>query len=153
MEDSICEKLHWKPVDILAGTEDSAYLAPTQEDIDALLKFYRWRREGLGYLSEAWDCDNFAREFKHWADVWSVHYYDRAPVAVAVGMAYVKISGDVSDIFPSVGHKQIPIFYHVLNVIRRADGQWLFFEPQTGALVPVESMLYEGSIEVLKVNL
>jgi len=136
--------------DLLFGPEDSLYISPTDEDIEAFLKFYRWRREGLPYVPEANDCDNFAREAKYLADVWAVRYYSRTPAAIAVGMVYVKLDGDVSDISPG----QTDVHgYHVLNVIRRSDGQWLFFEPQSGRLVPVESMIYEGGIEVLKVTL
>lgn len=147
----ITERLHWcMPDTLLLGAEDGIYIAPTADDIQQLLKFYRWRREGMEYLSEGFDCDDYAREFKHWATVWGVRYYSRTPAAVAVGMAYVHISGDISDIFS--GH-ELREGYHVLNVILRSDGQFLFFEPQTGALVPVESMLYEGSLEILKVNI
>jgi hypothetical protein len=149
----ISEHLHWcMPDDVLSGPEDSIYIAPTAEDIQSLLKFYRWRREGMEYLPEGWDCDNFSREFKHWSDVWGVRYYSHTHAAVAVGMAYVKVDGYIEDIFPRSQGSWVS-GYHVLNVILRADGQFLFFEPQTGALVPVESMLYEGSLEVLKINL
>ncbi len=148
----VSQSLHWvMPETTIAGPEDSIYIAPTADDIQELLKFYRWRREGMEYLSEGFDCDDFAREFKHWATVWATRYYSHTPAALAVGMVYVHIDGDVSDIFPP--SHEIREGYHVLNAILREDGQWLFFEPQTGCLVPVESMLYEGSIEVLKINL
>lgn len=137
---------------LLFGPEDTLYIAPTEHDIKQLLKFYRPRRSGLEYLDQAWDCDNFAREFKYWADVWSTRYYSYTPSALAVGMAYVKLEGDLSDIFPG-HHEYSPVVYHVLIVIMRNDGQWLWYEPQSGALVPVESMLYEGSAEIIKVNL
>jgi len=155
LEKSISTYLHWSPpkdptLHRILGTEDGIYIAPTSEDIEQLLKFYRWRREGFPPIQEAWDCDNFAREFKHWADVWSVRYYARTPAALAVGMVYVRLDGDVSDIFPGLTNVHC---LHVLNVILRNDGQWLFFEPQTGRLVSVESMIYEGTLEVLKVNL
>lgn len=138
---------------LILGAEDSRYFCPTDSEITELLAFYNWRREDLRYISEAWDCDNMAREFKHWADVWAVHHYRHSAVAVAVGMVYVRLEGDVSDLFPSAGHELISTAYHVLGAILREDGQWLFFEPQTGRLVPVEGPLYEGSVTVLKINL
>jgi hypothetical protein len=158
LEKEIAISLHWQrpqtdEANILLGTEDAVYIAPTADDIQQLLWFYRWRREGLGYIDEAWDCDNFAREFKYWADVWSVRYYSRSPAAIAVGVAYVCISGDITDLFPRSRHRLQAPAYHCLNVILRADGQWLWFEPQTGQLVNVESMLYEGTISVFKIQL
>jgi len=151
----ISTQFHLAPItnqleDLLFGPEDCLYISPTKDDIEAFLKFYRWRREGLPYLPEGWDCDNFSSEAKYLADVWAVRYYSHTPAAIAVGKAYVKLDGDVSDIFPGA----IDVHgYHVLNVIRRSDGQWLFFEPQSGRMVPIESMIYEGGIEVLKVTL
>ena len=150
-------KLHYSPpeienADLLFGPEDVVYVAPTADDIRQLLKFYHRRKEGLQYVKDAFDCDNFSREFKHWADVWSIRHYLGSRVGVAVGMVYVHIAGDITDIFPLSDHDLVK-GYHVLNVIVRNDGQCLFFEPQTGILVPVESMIYEGSLEVIRVNL
>lgn len=157
LEEEIARTLHWGPPPteeghILLGPEDSVYIAPTQGDIEQMLKFYRARREGIPFLYQGFDCDNFAREFKHWADVWAVRFYSRTPAAVAVGMVYVKLSGDISDIFPG-NHRYRATAYHVLGVILRDDGQFFWFEPQSSQLVKVESMLYEGTLEVLKVNL
>lgn len=137
---------------ILDGPEDAIYIAPTANDIEQLLKFYRWRREGIEYIPESFDCDDFAREFKYLATIWSVKYYDHTQAALAVGMAYVKIDGYIEDIFPnSKGHWATG--YHVLNCVLRADGKLLLFEPQTGRLVDPTGMLLEGGLEILKVNL
>lgn len=139
-----CENPAW------SWTEDAIYIMPTDQDIRDFLRFYRWRREGLPFHDEAWDCDNISREAKHWADVWAYRYYGRSSASIAVGRAFVHMVGDIRDIWP--GYVDVD-FYHVLNVILRADGQWLFFEPQNGKLVPIEGFIYERTIEVLRIEI
>lgn len=159
LENAVSNSLHWDMSPhaderaILLGTEDNLYLAPTQSEIKELIAFYEWRREDSEYVTDAWDCDNAAREFKHWADVWALHRYKHSAAAIAVGMVYVRAEGDISDIFPQGGHGYHPRSYHVLGAILREDLQWFFFEPSTRILVPVESLIYEGSLTVLKINL
>lgn len=131
--------------------EDTIYIAPTGEDIADLLAFIRHREEGLPYISEAYDCDNYASESKHWADVWSVRYYSKSPAGLCFGKVYIHITGCYDALFPGAGGKYIDE-YHVLNFVVRSDGRVFFYEPQTHLLAPVEGFIYEGSLTVLRVE-
>jgi agglutinin domain-containing protein len=131
--------------------EDSIYVAPTGEDIADLLTFIRHRKEGLDYLSDGFDCDDFGTEAKYWATVWSVRYYQKSPAGLLFGKAYVHIHGSYDALFTGSGGSYIDA-YHVLNFVVRSDGRVFFFEPQTGVLAPVEALLYEDSLTVLRVE-
>ena len=152
----MCRKFNWCPM-LLENTNpslftmDSLYVLPSQPDMDDLLKFYQKRKEPLPYVTDGHDCDDFARAFMHWAGVWSQHRYGRPKAAVAVGVAWVALHGDISDLFP--GDHEHRTAFHVINVILREDGQWFFFEPQSRALSKVESMLYEGSLTISRIEL
>lgn len=141
--------LQWKmPRDsselgIVTGPEDAFYISPTQSDIEEMVAFAMSHKEWTKYTEESWDCDNFAREAKHWMDVWALRHYKNSRAAVAVGMAYVRISTEDGLI----------LGYHVMNVIRRNDGQWFFLEPQNGVVVPVDGPLANGTVVILKVTL
>ena len=149
--DSI-QYLLWPEMDLSAirGPEDGNYYALTPAQIADMISFWRARREPFPYLSDAWDCDDKAREFHHLAHVWSIRLTGGAPIAPAVGSAYVRLNGD----YP---YFSVPVpaygVYHVLNVFLRTDGQWFFFEPQTGNSGPIEGPLYEGIIEIKKVQI
>lgn len=130
---------------------DQLYILPTAEDITKLVKFYEKRKEFVTFVPEGWDCDDFAREFKHYASVWSRNFYASPRAAVAVGIVWAELDGDLSDLFP--GNHKLQFAYHATAVILRDDGQWLWFEPQTGSLTPVESMLFEGTVTVFRIEL
>lgn len=132
-------------------TFDNLYVMPSQADLDDLRKFYDKRRERLPYVTDGYDCDDFSRAFMHWAGVWSQHRYGRPKAGVAVGTAWVILHGNCSDLFP--GNNSIITGHHVINVILREDGQWFWFEPQSGALSKVESMLFEDSLTVVRIEL
>lgn len=131
------------------GPEDSVYIAPTQEDIDDMVASIRKRREGIPYTGQAFDCDDFATEAKYWATVWSYRRFSGTRAALLFGKAYVKLDGNYDLLFPGFGHAT---GYHVLNFFVRNDGQVFYYEPQSGKVAPVESFIYEGSIEVLKLE-
>ena len=135
---------------LLLGPEDEFYLSPTQTQIDAMVAFALAHQEWTPYVEEAWDCDNWAREFKYWADVWSLRHL-RARAGLTVAVAYVRLEGDISELFP--GEYDVPLVYHAMITIRRNDGQWFFLEPQNGCVVPVDGLLCLGSVKVLKINL
>lgn len=140
----------WPKADgsLTLGPVDGTYYAPTKAEIEDLLRFVAARRELLPYIPEAWDCDNFATEFYYWSQVWSVRHTHAAPIAVAVGVAYVKLDGPYQ-LFR--GEPYVQGVYHAINVILRNDGQWFFVEPQNGNIVPIEGSIYEGAIEVVKI--
>jgi len=137
--------------DWLVGPEDSVYLAPTAEQIKELLSFIKDRRQLIHYAPSASDCDDFATEAKYWATIWNVRNYAGVNAALFFGKAYVKLDGNYSLLFPQTGNAHIT-GYHVLNFVVRADGKAFFFEPQSGCLAEVESFIYEGSIEVLRLE-
>jgi hypothetical protein len=128
---------------VLFGPEDSYYISPTQKDIEDMVVFAIAHKEFTPYVEEAWDCDNFAREAKHWMDVWSLRHYRHSRSAIAVGMAYVRLSDPDGEL----------LGYHAMNVIRRNDGQWFFYEPQNGQLIPVDGPLSDGCITVLRITM
>jgi hypothetical protein len=127
----------------ISGPEDMFYISPTQQDIEEMVAFAVANKERTPYVDEAWDCDNFAREAKHWMDVWALRNYRNSRSAVTVGVAYVRIA-DPLGFF---------LGYHAMNVILRNDGQWFFYEPQNGKLIPVDEPQADGTITVLKINL
>lgn len=136
---------------LLLGPEDSYYISPTQSQIDEMVAFAMSHKEWTPYISQAWDCDNFAREFKYWADVWALRHLGEFEAGLTVAVAYVRLEGDLSEIFP--GEVDVPLVYHAMITIRRTDGQWFFLEPQNGRMAPVDGLLCLGSIKVLKINL
>jgi hypothetical protein len=152
LRDLIAFNLDWLSVRLTEVPEDSVYLVPGQEDIDSLIKMFKRRREWNSYVAEQWDCDDIAREFLHYSRVWNRYNYPNVRAAITVGAAYVRLEGDRSEMFPTNKGQQRPAF-HVTNVILRSDGQWFFYEPQTDRLFPVEGMLFEGTIEILRVQL
>lgn len=145
-------KANYCPPDLLLlGPEDSYYVAPTQDQINDLLTFFQARRELTPWLEEVFDCDDKATEFKYLATLWSVRQWHGDLPGVLVGKAYVKLDGDYSLLFPkSVG--QWIQGLHVLNFVVRADGTMFFIEPQTGCVADVSSFIYEGSVEILKLE-
>lgn len=134
------------PATIRDGPEDALYVAPTENHLRDIVHFWRKNRSTTRYTSEAWDCDDAAREFLYWARRWGA---ERGfPGAILVAKAYVRLDG-IYELFPSNPWAR---GYHVLNLVRRADGAWLFFEPQSGVFVPVAGPIYEGSLELMKVQ-
>lgn len=130
------------------GPVDGIYFSLTQAEIDDLLSFVKARREMIPYIADAYDCDDFSLEFHYWARVWAVRHTGGAPIAPAVGMAFVKLDGP----YPLFRSEPYVIgVYHAINVILRNDGQWFFVEPQNGNLVPIEGSIFEGAIEVVKI--
>lgn len=151
-ETRLAQTVNWCPPAVnpwLLGPEDGYYLAPTQAEIDDLIKFWAARKETWPWLEDVFDCDDKATEFKYLASCWSVrHWRGRSP-GVLVGKAYVKLDGPYSlfdDSEPWVTG------LHVINFIIRNDGEVFFFEPATGKIAPVASFIYEGSIEVLRLE-
>jgi len=137
--------------DWIVGPEDSVYLAPTKDEIMELLCFIKDRRQLIHYVKDAIDCDDFSTEAKYWATVWHSRNYNGVRAALLFGKAYVRLDGNYSLLFPQTGNAHVT-GYHVINFVVRADGKVFFFEPQTGLLAPVESFIYEGSIEVLRLE-
>lgn len=136
-----------KNLEVQNGPMDSYYFAPTQSEIDEMLAFIKARREPFPYIPEAWDCDSFAFEAYHWANVWGVRHTAGRRGAPTMAVAFVKLDGP----YPLSAGEPYAQGYHAINVILRDDGQWFFFEPQNGRLCPVEGSIYEGAIEVLKI--
>lgn len=152
---SLCQKFNWCPMFEVPRNAshhalDAIYIVPSSSDIVDLVKFFKKRKEFVSFTRDGWDCDNFAREFMHYASVWSRNHYGNAPAAIAVATVWVKCNGDVSDIFP--GDHSLRHEYHVTNLILREDGQWFWFEPQSLALTPVESALYEDTLQVIRIE-
>lgn len=134
------------------GPVDNVYFAPTAAQIQDLLTFVKARQEAIPYFPDLWDCDEFALEFHYLARVWAVRYINSheegLPLAPpAVGIAYVKLNGP----YPMFRGEPYVRAYHAINVILRNDGKWFFIEPQNGKIVPIESSIYEGAIEVVKI--
>lgn len=143
LRESVTECLHWRMPDGVLGFEDAYYISPTQDELEAMVAFAMSSKEQTPYVSESWDCDNYAREAKHWMDVWALRNYRHSRTALAAAVAYVRISDELGFL----------LGYHAMNVIRRNDGQWFFLEPQNGKLTPVENLLEDGTLVILKINL
>lgn len=132
------------------GPEDGRYFSLTQAQIDQMLAFYRHRRELLPYTRDAWDCDDMAREFLLLSRMWSAREYPGLPLAPAVGAVYLIVDGPY-ELFPR--YKGDEKFAHVINCYRRTDGQWFFFEPQSGLSIPIQGPIYEGNWDIVKIQL
>lgn len=145
-------KLLWPDAesDVKNGPVDGAYYSLTKAEIEDLLSFVKARREMIPYIPDGFDCDDFALEFYYWSRVWSVRHTGAAPIAPAVGIAYVKLDGP----YPLFsGEPFVSGVYHAINVILRNDGQWFFLEPQNGRWCPIDGSIYEGAIEVVKIQI
>lgn len=129
---------------------DQYYTPLTQAEINELIAFWQARRLKTPYIEDVFDCDDFALEFFYLSHVWCVERARGHSFTPAVGQAFIKISGWYELMREPI---LVPRAYHVINVILRDDGQWFFFEPQGGKLMPIESHLYEGSVEVVKIHI
>lgn len=132
------------------GPWDGVYRQLSQAEIDDLISFWHARKEPFPYTEEAWDCDNFALEFFYLAQAWNMRIpaYFHPPPPV-VGIALIHVDG-FYELFSQTAWAK---FSHAINVIQRDDGQWLFFEPQNGRMIPIESPILGGDIEVVKIIL
>ena len=137
------------PGTVKEGPEDGYYTAPTQEAIDDLMAFFKARREMIPWIEDTFDCDDKATEFKYLASVWSVRRWHGNAPGVLVGKAYVRLDGDYWPLFPT--HDWLT-GYHVLNFVVRNDGEIFFIEPQTGCVAEVSSFIYDGSIEIVRLE-
>jgi len=149
---AISRRLHYCPPDqLLLGPEDDYYTSPSQEQINDLMVFFKARREMVPWLEEVFDCDDKATEFKYLATLWSVRQWRGNYPGVLVGKAYVRLNGDYSELMPGSKGEWVTGL-HVLNFVVRNDGEIFFIEPQTGCISEVSSFIYEGSIEILKLE-
>jgi hypothetical protein len=148
---AISARMHFEPDSPYTGPEDGLYVAPTQALIEDFLRFYEAKREQIPWLPEVFDCDDKATEMKYLAAVWSVRKWHGEAPGVLIGKAYVKIDGDYSALAPASAGKWAH-GYHVLNFVVRSDGEVFFIEPQTGCVAEVSSFIYEGSIEILRLE-
>lgn len=133
------------------GPWDGTYRPLLQAEINDLLVFWNARKERHKFEDESWDCDNFALEFYYLATAWNMRVPTFfPPPPPIVGIALIRVEG----FYPLW---KVPRwddkFYHAINVIQRDDGQWLFFEPQNGKMLPIESMIYSGDVETIKIIL
>ena len=150
MEASIAKTFHVQSRGIQCfGVYDSVYILPSSDAVARMEKFRKRYMDGGPFLDEAKDCDDFAREATYFAKRWSYRHFTGVPATVAFGSAFVKVEGH----YPLFSSRTWYEGYHVLNVYRRNDGQWIFFEPQTGKSEPVESLIYEGVITVLRIEM
>lgn len=149
----LAHKVNWCPPDpnpYLLGPEDGVYMTLSQSEIDDLVKFWAARKETFPWIEEVFDCDDKATEFKYLAACWSVrHWHGELPGAL-VGKAYVKLDGPYS-LFSRDDEPWVTGL-HVIIFIVRNDGEVFFFEPQTAKIAPVASFIYEGSIEVIRLE-
>lgn len=136
--------------DIRLTPVDAAYNQLTAEEITELVAYWNANKAKLPYMEETWDCDDFANEFAYWARRWVAERTRGESAPPAVGCAYIAIVNNYE-----IGTRKIVwvkgTIYHVVNVILRDDGQWFFFEPQSGRMIPIEGPIYEGTIQVIKV--
>lgn len=151
VETSICRTFHVDCTGLIFGVLDALYVLPSQDALNRVEKFRQRYMDGGPFVDEAKDCDDFAREATYLAKRWSYRYFEDLPATLAFGSAFVRIDGEYS-LF-SQGRHQWMRGYHVLNVYLRNDGKWFFFEPQTGQSEPVESMIYEGVVTVIRVEI
>lgn len=131
---------------------DSYYLRPTREQLEEIIKFYQLSRDLPEWFEDASDCDDIGREFMHSSHVWLRRTFPRLPASIAVGMVYVEIDGDYSALAPNSAGEDVRAL-HVLNLVWLADDSFVFVEPQTGCIAPVESLIYEGIIYVFRVDM
>jgi len=138
----------YKDENITRGPEDSAYIPLSRKEFEQLVQFWKKYRQGMRYLENAWDCEDFAREFHCLAHAWGRRHYIGFRASVAVGTAFIHIQGE----YPLFSGEDVQA-YHVINVILLDDGSWIFFEPQTGLFCPIEAPIYEGVIRVMKITI
>lgn len=130
------------------GPVDYFYTPLSAAEISDLVAFWVRHRQPFPFLDDSWDCDDKGLEFFYWSRVWAVRRGAGQWPPPAVGMAYVSVDGCYELFSNTISFRG----NHVLNVILRDDGQWLFFEPQTSKLLPIEGPIYE-SVTVVKIVL
>ena len=130
---------------------DGYYFRPTREQLEDIIHFYQLRRDLDKWTEDASDCDDIGREFMHVSHVWFRRTLPELRASISVAMVYVKIDGDYGPLFPSSAGEHT-YGLHVLNLVWLADGSWVFVEPQTGCIAPVEGLLCEGVIHVFRVD-
>lgn len=131
------------------GPLDSVYVVPREDDLERMFRYiakYRWSDD---YVPNARDCDDAAREATYLAKRWSADFYDEFPFSVVFGSAYVRLEGVLDGLWDT---RDVIVGYHVLNFYLDSDCNVWFFEPQSATRARVESFIYEGSIEILKLE-
>jgi hypothetical protein len=131
---------------------DALYVLPPTKHLTDVESFRRKLGLGHKWSRDSWDCDDQAREAMYLAKRWSKVNYVGVPATIAYGSAYVRIVG----FYPlGNGMDRSPDApgYHVLNVYLRNDGKWFFLEPQNGRTEEVLSLIYEGGLEVMRVEI
>jgi hypothetical protein len=131
---------------------DGLYAKPPAAHLQQIEKFRQKFRDTSKFHRDSHDCDDFAREATYLAKRWSHRNYAELPASIAYGSAYIRIVGryplgagmDCSPQSPG---------YHVINVFQRNDGKWFFLEPQKGRVEEALSLIYEGVVEVLRIEI
>lgn len=119
--------------------EDSHYIKPTKEDVKDFVKFFLANKAKDKYASQSNDCDENAREALYFARLWSHRQFKGKEAALMFGAAYVEIRSNKA-------RKS----YHVLNFIGYADGEWVWFEPQTTTITSLKTGLKEYRVVKLQ---
>src|SRR5262245_39405471 len=130
------QRLLWPEMldDLKDGTWDSVYRPLSQKQIDSLVSFHRIRGVSFSYEEDSWDCDDFALEFLYRSRVWGMGNLLHPSAPPVVGMVLAKVNR-----YELFEYQDRHPFYHAFNVILRDDGQWLFYEPQTHRMMPIQS--------------
>lgn len=125
---------------------DAFYVLPGRLEFAEMLDWCL-ERQTKGYIDDAWDCDDKGREFWVNACKWSRSHYKDLPAALGVGLAYCHVNGFID----RLGDYDDTM--HVLGVVELADHRVLFIEPASMEWSFAEWAIYEGTVEVIFVEL
>lgn len=122
------------------GYVDGVYIYPTY-DLLTMMDAYVRPRQHFGYVAEAWDCDDMAKEWCILTHIWWTEVTKgKAPVALASFVVYVQVERTAFDGRLGIAGG------HALGLICANDGVWWYVEPATGWHVKAQEALFEGSI-------
>lgn len=131
------------PMDIFA-------FCPTEDQWKSMVPWVRARSKCArsDYITEAWDCEDMAREWVHWTHRYAVEHITKGdPYPIATYVASVIIyDGFMGQ------HLKDPSYHHALGLIRMSDGVWYFYDPIMNLRVRVGQALYgEGNVTIKKI--
>ncbi len=131
---------------------DWLYVLPTAKQVDQIEANRQRFAEGGPGNENSKDCDDFAREATYWAKRWGHTNYVGLPATVTYGTAYIRLVGRYP-LGTNMDRSPAQPSYHAINIYRRSDGIWFFFEPQNGRSEQALSLIYEGVVEVVRVEI
>lgn len=127
------------------GPVDGIFWCPTFEQLTKMDKFVR-PKQHTKYTSEAWDCDDMAKEWETLTHLWASHeFLPGVQASLATFLCYVEIRAGAFDGRWMLEGK------HALGLLCDNTGCWWFVDAQSGMHQKVEEAFFDDTITVMRI--